>query len=784
MTTDLEGRVFRVTGRVQGVGYRPWVYREALLLGLRGSVHNDRQGVSIEAWGTAPQLEALHTLLQRSGPPMSSAESVQAQAVPTGQAAPADFRIQASAAGTPGQCPTPDIATCADCLAELRDPASRRHAYPFTSCSQCGPRVSIQRALPWDRANTTMAGFPLCADCRTEYENPADRRYHAESLACPACGPTLWFRGTPGATVSGDAAALLSAVQLLRAGHILALKGTGGWQLVCDATRPETLRRLRNRKQRPHKPFALMARDLACVQRYCVGDSIAEQALTHPAAPIVLMDTLPNRLPEALAPGLQRLGFMLAHSPLHHLLLTTLDTPLVVTSGNVAGDPQLIEDSAAREQLAVIADGFLGHNREIAQRMDDSVVQVQVSGWQVLRAGRGLAPATHRWAQAPARHPTTLALGAHLKNTIAAVQQGRVLCSAHIGDLDAERTRMDAEQATTQFVDLLGEAPARVACDRHPDYQSSRTAARLAEQWHVPMHPVGHHHAHLAACLLEHGFPADTAPVLGIILDGLGYGEDGSLWGGEFLLGNYVQCQRMGTCKPVPLPGGTRALLEPWRNLLAHLHAELGLGWLRLNFSELPVSRFLLDPTRASLTSVLGDAALSPPASSCGRLFDAVAAAVGICRERISYEGQAAMELEACIDHSALLATGEEAAYPIAVPRLPGSRLPYLEPMMMWQALFGDLHLGTSPGVISARFHRGLANGITRLVRQLQTQGAEAAFHHVVLSGGVFQNRILLHLVKTDLESSGLQVLVSQQIPAGDGGIAAGQAVIAAAQED
>ncbi len=772
------GRMFRVTGQVQGVGYRPWIYRQASRLALTGWVRNDLGGVSITAWGSEEHLAAFGALLLAEGPPMARIHAVRASAPPAECREPAGFTILPSGDEGVGQWPTPDIATCPECLAEVQTPGARRHRYPFTSCSHCGPRASILRALPWDRARTTMDAFTLCPACRAEYEDPADRRYHAQPLACPDCGPALWYEAQDAGPVAAGEAALQAAVALLRAGGILALKGTGGWQLACDAGRADVVAGLRARKRRPHKPFALMARDLASIQPFCVPDPQEEQALTDAAAPIVLMDVKPGFLPEALAPGLRRLGFMLAHSPLHHLLLEDLDGPLVMTSGNIAGEPQIVDDDEARAHLSAIADGFLGHTREIARRMDDSVVQLSGGRLQVIRAGRGLAPLALELPRAP-HHGPVLALGGHLKNTFALGQNGQVLVAPHVGDLDSERARGDAVAMASLYRTLLRDPPATVACDLHPDYASTRVARQLGRELDIPVTGIQHHHAHFAACLLEHGIPADAPPVLGVILDGLGYGADGSLWGGEFLLGGYAGSERRGTCKPVALPGGERALREPWRNLLAHLGAELGLPWLRMNFGHLEVSKYLLDPTRAALAGVLGDAALAPPASSCGRLFDAVAAAVGICREQVSYEGQAAMELEACVDAGALGAAGEEAAYPFPAPRLHGNGLPYLEPMGMWQALFGDLHLGTPRGVIAARFHRGLAAGIGRLVLRLRGDAAEPAFRHVVLSGGVFQNRILQQLVREDLEMHGLTVLCAGRLPAGDGGIAAGQTAIA-----
>ncbi len=781
MDTPTAGREIHITGRVQGVGYRPWVYQLAQQIGVCGSVRNDCQGVRVQAWGDPEQLNLLVRQIEAEGPPMARVEAVHWQPLTAEQAPPGGFSILPSHDGGAGLRITPDIATCPACLGEAGTVGNRRYRYPFTSCSHCGPRLSIQTALPWDRARTTMQDFPLCADCRSEYEDPADRRYHAQPLVCPSCGPELWFQPAGSEATRRGEQALQDAIALLQGGGILAIKGTGGWQLACDATRPDVVVTLRQRKCRPAKPLALMARDCEAIAPYALLSAAEKQALTNPEAPITLLRSLQETLPDAIAPGLHRVGFMLPHSVLHQLLLAPFTTPLVLTSGNHAGEPQLTDDSRALLKLTGIADGFLGHNRPIAHRVDDSVVRCDRHGIRTLRAGRGLAPATFSVPGA-GTHPPLLAMGAHLKNTFAIAQRGEICLSQHIGDLDTPQAREEAADAAELYLALLGQRPELVVTDLHPDYATTLRGQALAGQLQVPLQAVQHHHAHLAAGLLEHGVGIDEAPVLGVILDGLGYGPDGELWGGEFLLGDYRGCQRLGTFRPVALPGGNSALREPWRNLLAHLCAELGWEYLQMNFAHLELMHFLQTPARAPLRGLLSDRTLAPLASSCGRLFDAVAAALGICREALAYEGQAAMELEAIVDPQALQAEGEEAAYPFSIPRLNGAGLPYLEPLAMWQALLGDLHLQTPPGIIAARFHRGLAAGIVRMVTRLRGQADEARFTRVVLSGGVFQNQVLSELVEQQLEDLDFKVLPAQRIPAGDGGIAAGQAAIALAE--
>lgn len=772
-----------IRGRVQGVGFRPHVWRIANRFGIAGDVCNRSDGLQIRAWAGREQLDMFVESVIDAAPPAARIDSVDRELLqgrPTG----VEFRILASEHVGGETQVAPDLPTCKACLAELQDQDNRRFRYPFINCTDCGPRLSIVRALPWDRAQTSMTEFAMCDACRQEFSDPAGRRFHAQPNCCAECGPVLRLN------VSDDSAvetigeeALQQSIALLRRGGILAIKSTGGWQIACDAACEQAVQRLRKAKHRPHKPFALMVRDLDMAAGLADLTTAARVALADPAAPVVLVPRRESaRVAAQVAPGLDRLGLMLPHSGMHHLLMETFDFPLVMTSGNPAGEPQCIDDAEAFTTLRTIVDAFLGHGREIVQRVDDSVMSMTDAGPRVIRVGRGMAPLEIRLPCGCEDLPPVLAMGAQLKNAFALARDDRVLLSQHIGDLENVRAGEEYLRSLDLYRGLFRKPPGRIAVDLHPDYFATRMGSELAGSLGVELVQVQHHHAHLAACMLEHQLPAESPPVLGVVLDGMGYGLDGELWGGEFLLGGYQGFQRLGTFKPVALPGAAAAMREPWRNTWAHLEAELGWPWLQMNFSELELFGFLDRQPRASLSAMLEAGANAPLASSCGRLFDAVAAALGICREEISYEGQAAMELESIVDRVALREESEELAYPFSIPNLGGTGMPYIEPVAMWQALLGDLHLGTPVGVIAARFHRGLARAIVAMVVRLAGSEATRRFDTVCLAGGVFQNRTLLTEVSDLLERRGFEVRSQKRLPAGDGGIAAGQAMVAMVQ--
>jgi hydrogenase maturation protein HypF len=776
----------RVRGRVQGVGFRPTVWRLARELGLSGEVFNDAEGVLIRADGEESAIAAFLKRLESEPPPLACIEAIEIAGFRG--ALSGDFRIVESAGGEARTEISPDAAICPACAAEIADPLERRFRYPFTNCTHCGPRLTIIAGVPYDRERTAMASFPLCEKCRAEYEDPADRRFHAEAIACPACGPEAKLIRLDGGPVNFRPPSALdaadAAARFIQQGEIVAIKGLGGYHLACDATNADAVARLRARKRRDAKPFALMARDIGIIRAYCAVSPEEEQWLKSAAAPIVLLRaTGPNTLPDAIAPGLNTIGFMLPYTPLHLLIMRALDRPAVMTSGNFSDEPQVIGDGEARGKLRAIASYVIVHNREILNRVDDSVVRSAYGAVRVLRRARGFAPAPVKLPKGFAEAPEILAFGAELKATFCLLKNGHAILSQHQGDLENAETFADYQKNLGLYAELFDHKPKALAADKHPQYLSSKLALERAQAAALPLIEVQHHHAHIAACLAENGRGPDEPPVLGAVLDGLGFGEDGSIWGGELLLAGYGSFRRLGTMKPVAMLGGAQAVREPWRNLYAHLMAEMGWPEFSMNFSGLELHAYFSAKPRPLLDRMIEGGVNSPLASSCGRLFDAVAAVLNLCRDRQAYEGEAAMRLEAMTDEAALAQEGEGAAYPLAIANLSGTGLPYIEPLPMWRAILGDLTLETPPPLMAARFHKGLAKAVIAMVIRLaQQDGAEGAlFDTVALTGGCFQNRILFELVAAGLERAGFAVLSHRQIPANDGGIALGQAAIAAA---
>ena len=766
----------RVRGRVQGVGFRPNVYRLATALGLRGEVSNDAEGVLIRASGPATAMASFLVRIERESPPLARVENVETRALEHFIDAP--FRILESGSGPTRTEVAPDAVVCAACRDEVLSPFERRYRYPFTTCTHCGPRLSIVSAIPYDRATTTMAPFRLCGDCEKEYQDVGDRRFHAEAMACHRCGPRARLVRFDGRAFHFEQVSMLddvdAALSLVQNGEIVAIKGLGGYHLACDATRTDTVARLRDRKKRDAKPFALMARDLEVIRRYCSVSREEEHLLTSPEGPIVLLDAEgPERLPEDVAPGHRTLGFMLPTTPLHLLMFRRMSRPVVMTSGNLAGLPPIIDDAEARVRLAEIADFVLLHDRMIANRIDDSVARVMDGQPRVLRRARGYAPGVIRLPSGFEGAPPLLAYGAELKSTFCLLARGEAVLSQHQGDLEDAGTLADYEKNLALYEGLFEHRPAALVADRHAEYASSKLARARALEDALPLLEVQHHHAHAAACLVENGWPLHGPPVLAIVLDGLGLGDDGTLWGGEFLLADYRVATRLGTFKPVALLGADQAAREPWRNLYAHLMAEMGWAGFVSSFGELPLHDLLAQKPRALLDRMRDSGVQAPLASSCGRLFDAVAAAIGIRFERQAYEGQAGALLEAAVDPD------EELDYPFSIPRLPNSGLPYIEPIAMWRALLGDLVVETPVGIMAARFHRGLARTITAMALKVRD---ENRFDTVVLSGGCFQNRVLFEETTRRLRAAGLTVLSHREVPPNDGGIALGQAAIAAAR--
>ena len=754
----LEARSIRVRGQVQGVGYRPFVWQLAHRMGVRGSVSNDAQGVAILAVGAPEQIDRFVAALEQEAPPLAHVLSVEAAPAPL-DAMPDDFTIEASAGGAVATGITADAATCPQCLAELRDPSDRRHGYPFANCTHCGPRLTIVAAVPYDRTTTSMAPFAMCPACAAEYRDPADRRFHAQPIACPDCGPRLWLEGEG----EGAADPLDRAAQLLLAGRIVAIKGIGGFHLACLARDAGAVAELRRRKARDAKPLALMVADLNAARALCRVSDAAAAMLSGSAAPIVL---LPRRdddgLPDALAPGQDHLGVMLPYSPLHHLLLDRVGAPLVMTSGNRSDESQASDNDEARARLSGIADAWLMHDRTIVNRVDDSVVALDARGPMVLRRARGMAPDP---IQLPAGLDCTvpvLAMGGELKATFCLLRGREAVLSPHIGDLEDGAALTDYRAMLALFQRLYAFTPGYIAVDGHDDYLSTQLGRRMAAELGVPVIAVPHHHAHMAACMAEQGEAADR-PCAAIVCDGLGLGTDGTLWGGEILQGGYEKAERVGGLPAIPLPGGARAMQQPWCNLMAHLSHSFGPDWrtrAAALTAHLPDER-----TVALVEQAMGQGLNSPPCSSAGRLFDAEAAALGIHADRIGHEGQAAMALES-------LARGHmdgTTPYPLGDDPL----------AELWRGMAMDVAQGAAPGVIAARFHHSFAAIMLHL---LHRSCAAVPGDRAALSGGVFHNRIVRTLVADGVERMGLVPLLHHRVPAGDGGLSLGQAAIAAAR--
>ncbi len=778
----------RIRGLVQGVGFRPTVWRLAHELQLRGWVANDGEGVSIYAFGSPTRIDAFVNQLPHVLPPLARIDHINRTAAAAPEIAPLDFRIHASVDSAVRTGVAPDAAMCAACFTEMLDPLSRRYRYPFTNCTHCGPRLTIVNSMPYDRPRTTMAAFPMCSACAAEYADPKDRRFHAQPIACHVCGPKARLERLDGRPLVIEAYTMLDAVDaactLLQKGCIVAIKGLGGFQLACDATSEDAVGRLRAGKRRERKPFALMARDPNVVVQYCKLEPAARSLLESSAAPIVILPACgTHAVAAAVAPGVDTLAFMVPATGLHHLLLRRMNRPIVLTSGNLANEPQAIGDDEVCTRLSGMAEFLLTHDRPISQRVDVSVVRIAAGEARVLRRARGYAPAPLRLPPGFDSSMSVLAYGGELKNTVCLVRDGQAMLSHHIGDLGDAATLADYQGALARYAALFTHEPQVLAADRHPEYRSSKLAREHASERGLPLVEVQHHHAHIASCLVENAVPLEHPPVIGVALDGLGYGDDGTFWGGEFFIADYRSVRRVGTFKPVALLGGVQAMLEPWRNTYAHLVAEMGWARFATNYGELDLYRFLEGQNRSALNAMIARGINSPLASSCGRLFDAVAAAIGLCRERAHYEGQGAVELEAQVDAQSLNAADELLDYPFAIPRLKGTDLAYIEPLAMWQALLGDLVLGTPTAVMATRFHRGLAKTIATLVAKIrEREGHDAPLNTVALSGGVFQNAALLSLVDAHLKRLGFDVLTHRVVPANDGGIALGQSAVAMAR--
>ncbi|MFD0547090.1 carbamoyltransferase HypF [Streptomyces mexicanus] len=777
MTAPATGRVRRrltVRGTVQGVGFRPYVHRLAADLALAGFVGNTPDGVLIEVEGPADDVTRFCDLLARKPPPLAAVTGIGTEDVPATGTTEA-FAIRPSEQSTGRTQLPPDTATCADCLRELADPGDRRHRHPFLTCTHCGPRFTVATALPYDRAATTMAGFPLCPACAREYTDPADRRFHAQPVACPDCGPRLRLVPAPdsGLRPARDADALAAARALLAAGRIVAVKGLGGYHLACDATDARAVATLRARKERGGKAFAVMCADLATAESIAHLTDAERAALTGPARPIVLLRRrTPGTGPrpaDQVCPGSPHLGVMLPYTPVHTLLFGLPGDPpgprlLVMTSGNRSGEPIVTDDGEALTRLAGIADAWLAHDRPIACPCDDSLLRVRLDGTtQVLRRSRGFVP---RPLTLPVPVRPALAVGGDLKNAPCVGDGDQAWFGPHIGDLGDLAGLDAARRAEAHLLNLTGVTPGLVAADRHPGYHSARWARRRSAALPVPAPVlVQHHHAHIASAMAEHGLDG-TTPVIGVAFDGTGYGDDGTVWGGEVLLADYTGHRRFAHLAPAPLPGGDAGVANPCRLALARLWAA-GLPW----DADLPSVAACTSGELSLLRRQLERDLACVPTSSMGRLFDAVASLAGVCH-RAHYEAQAALELEAA---AAQAWDADAAAYPFALTTSAGALA--CDPAPLLRALVADLRHGTPAPVLAARFHRGLARAVAEICRRAR---AATGLSTVALTGGVFANGLLEQECTALLTGDGFTVLRHGEVPPNDGGLALGQLMVAA----
>jgi hydrogenase maturation protein HypF len=805
--SNLERLRVEIQGAVQGVGFRPFVYRLATGLNLTGWVINDTSGVFIEVEGPKEVLEQFLQRLPAESPPLSIVQSIEsAWLAPAGYKR---FEIRHSDdQGAKTVLVLPDVATCPDCLGEVLDPADRRHGYPFTNCTNCGPRFTIIEALPYDRPNTSMRRFTMCPACRREYEDPLDRRFHAQPNACPVCGPRLAIhdcglrivdcglntesetltpalRSGESAGVGNPQSVIPAVAAALRAGRIVAVKGLGGFHLMVDARNSEALARLRERKPRHAKPFAVMARDLEQARTLCEVSYEAEVLLTSPEAPILLLRRRPDApISDHVAPDNPNLGIMLPYTPLHHLLLRELDFPVVATSGNLTDEPICTDEEEAKVRLGGIAETFVVHDRPVVRHVDDSVAWIVEGKPRLLRRARGYAPLPVTLADPV---PTILATGAHLKNTVALSVGRQVFISQHIGDLETPEAMAAFERVIADFLRLYEATPVAIAHDLHPEYLSTKWAKEncglpISDCGLMPSDPssirnqqstirnligVQHHHAHLASCLAENGV---AGPALGITWDGTGYGADGTIWGGEFLLGDAAEFTRVAHFRQFRLPGGDAAVHEPRRVALAMLWETFS-GEDALEMDELAPVRALTHSERKLVGQMLQGAVNSPLTTSAGRLFDGVAALLDLHQE-VSFEGQAAMALEFAADQA------EQGVYPLPISG--GAGPDGATPLQVdWAPLVreivADLRRGVGAHIIAARFHNTLVEGIVAVAERV---GASL----VALSGGCFQNRLLTERAASRLRRNDFEVLLHRQVPPNDGGISLGQIAVAAAK--
>ena len=767
-----------VRGIVQGVGFRPFIYRLAAKHNLKGYVYNTAEDVKIEVEGELEAIKQFELELRIEAPPLAYIEGIAiTHHPPIGYK---NFEICHSIAEEGKyQLISPDIATCQACLGELLNPSDRRYRYPFTNCTNCGPRFTIIEDIPYDRPETTMRYFQMCPQCQAEYENPLDRRFHAQPNACPKCGPKVELVDNQGKRVAGSDA-LASASQLLKRGKIVAVKGLGGFLLACDASNEAAVKTLRERKRRSSKPFAIMVNNVNEIKKHCYVSPEEEELLTCPQSPIVLMKwKAGSSVSREVAPNLEYLGVMLPYTPLHHILLKDTELPLVMTSGNLSEEPIVKDNDEALTRLSGIADYFLIHNRGIYSRYDDSVAIVERGTSQLVRRARSYAPypvhLTFKCRQ-------VLACGAEMKNTFCLTRDNYAFLSQHIGDMENMETLEHFDNTISLYKKLFRIEPEIIAHDLHPDYLSTKYAQELSKSSNIKLIPVQHHHAHIASCMADNKLESS---VIGVAFDGTGMGSDGHIWGGEFLVADYYSFDRVGHLEYLPLPGGDAAIKRPYRTAVGYVLSLLGKDTLKAiiaSGAKHPPVAFIGEVSEIEVGIIkrqIESGLNSPLTSSMGRLFDAVSALMNI-RGEIDYEGQAAVELEMaayachCEEHSDEAISNDKECYPYRIIVDEGMRIVQLRDLL--SAIIEDLEQGISSGRISVRFHNTIARMTDEMCRLIAD---ETGINQVALSGGVFQNRLLLRKTIKLLENSGFQVFTHRQAPCNDGGISLGQVVVA-----
>ncbi|MFC2007394.1 carbamoyltransferase HypF [Chloroflexota bacterium] len=755
---DISRLKISIWGLVQGVGFRPFIYQLAIKNNLKGWVCNTSADVKIEVEGEKTSLEQFLAELETMAPPPAHIEEISVTSEP-----PVGYKCFEIQESIPEegkyQLVSPDIATCPDCLEEILSPGDRRYRYSFTSCTNCGPRFTIIEDIPYDRPRTTMRNFKMCPQCQEEYDDPLNRRFHAQPNACPRCGPCLQLVDSTGTPLS-ESDPLTAAGKLLKGGKIIAIKGLGGFLLACDAGNEKAVSLLRERKKRPSKPLAVMMATLKEVRQHCRISSIEEELLTSPQCPIVLLRRkAESSISLLVAPQVDYLGVMLTYTPLHHVLLTETGLPLVMTSGNLSEEPIARDNDEAVRRLKGIADYFLLHNRDIYSRYDDSVVMVEMDKQQLVRRARGYAPYP---IHLPFKAKQILACGAELNNTFCLTRDEHAFLSQHIGDMENLETMEHFETTIELYKRLFRVQPEIIAYDMHPEYLSTKYAKAMDnDATDITFVPVQHHHAHLVSCLVDNGL---REPVIGVALDGTGFGTDGCIWGGEFMVVSYQGFERLGHLQYVPLPGGAAAIRKPYRMAISYLLSLVGEDVINRGLSFLSrIDSLELDIIRKQIERKIN----LPLTSSCGRLFDAVSALTGV-RDRIDYEAQAAIELEMVAGES------ETGSYPFSIIEQDGINIVLLGEL--FSAIVIDLGKKVSPAGISMKFHRTMAQMITQMCQRLARR---TGINKVALSGGVFQNRLLLRLTVAALEGAGFGVLTHGKVPTNDGGISLGQAVIA-----